>query len=206
MIRRVHAGWIVGLAGLGLLAGCMSAPRSGSSADPNVAHQVNFRKPEGMQIGWKNFIQTETMQEGKRVIQTTVEDGWQTPQVTVPGHANFKVGTVTILKLTNVSGRSDKAYYCSLEMRPRTPASEHYAAHTAIPVIFSDEDFDQVDGNNFVTKVVYLPTGPHQELALGGDVELLVATRLDPGDDPIAEAAKKGDVLLVVRMGNRVPD
>jgi len=54
--------------------------------------------------------------------------------------------------------------------------------------------------------VVYLPAGEHQELALGGDVEMLVATRLDPGEDPIQEAQKKGQVLLVIRMGNRVPE
>ena len=206
MIRRVHAGRIASLAGLCVLTGCAAPPRTGSPGDPNVTHQVKFQKPEGMQIGWRVARQTETMEDGKRIVRTTIEDGWQTPQIVVPGHANLRVGTTTVLKLTNVPGRTDKAYYCTLEVSPRTPASEYYASHTAIPVMFADEDFDQVDGNNYVTKVVYLPTGAHQELALGGDVELLVATRLDPGENPIAEAAKKGDILLVIRMGNRVPE
>ena len=220
MIRRLHAGWLSGLVGLCLVAGCAAPPQKPKEppfqVDPEVTNQVTFQKPAGMQVGWKLLRKTEikvmrkdpktdTLVE-KSIIKTEVEDGWQNPQVTAPGHANFRCGTETVMRLTNVPGRDKKVYYCSLEVRPRTRATNYYAAHTAIPVIFTDEDFDQVEGNNFVTKVVYLPVGANQELALGGDVEMLVATRLDPGEDPIAEAGMKGDILLIVRMGNRVAD
>jgi len=219
MIRRAYAGWLGGLVGLCVVAGCTTPATQKVpefQVDPDVTNQVKFQKPAGMMIGWKVIHRTETKVIEKdpktgepverTIVKTDIEDGWQTPQVTVPGHANYQCGSITILKLAKVPGREGKAYYCSLEMSPRTRVSDYYAAHTAIPVIFTDEDFDQIDGNNFVTKVVYLPVGPNQELALGGDVEMLVATRLDPGEDPIAEAKTKGDVLLIVRMGNRVPD
>ena len=77
-------------------------------------------------------------------------------------------------------------------VRPRR-GREAFLAHNAIPVQFTEEDFDQVLSGNFVTKVMYLPNPEFQELALAG-VETLVSTRLDPGVDPIVEAdAPRGD-------------
>src|SRR6185437_7378440 len=71
----------------------------------------------------------------------------------------------------------------------------------AIPIQFTDEDFQQVlDGGNFVTKVIYLPDPRFQELAVSG-VETLVSTRLEPGIDPILEADRRGTILLIVRLG-----
>ena len=70
-----------------------------------------------------------------------------------------------------------------------------------MPFQLTDEDLDQVDSNNFVTKVIYLPSPAHQELAIAG-VETLVSTRLDPGVDPIAEADRRGTIMMVVRIGN----
>ena len=79
--------------------------------------------------------------------------------------------------------------------------TDAYLAHNAIPVQFTNEDFDQViDGGNFVTKVIYLPDPKYQELAVSG-VETLVSTRLEPGIDPILEADKRGTILLIVRLG-----
>ena len=82
---------------------------------------------------------------------------------------------------------------------PRTAA---FLAHNAIPVQFTEEDFDQVLSGNFVTKVIYLPDPEFQELALAG-VETLVSTRLDPGVDPIVEADRRGAILAIVRLGNK---
>ena len=84
-------------------------------------------------------------------------------------------------------------------MMPRTEA---FLAHNAIPVQFTEEDFDQVLTGNFVTKVIYLPDPEYQELALAG-VETLVSTRLDPGVDPIVEADRRGAILAIVRLGNK---
>src|SRR4029079_15208064 len=85
---------------------------------------------------------------------------------------------------------------------PPTPRTDAYLAHNAIPVQFSEEDFDQVLTGNFVTKVIYLPDAEFQELAVAG-VETLVSTRLDPGVDPIVEADRRGAIMAIVRMGNK---
>jgi hypothetical protein len=71
-----------------------------------------------------------------------------------------------------------------------------------MPEQYTEEDFDQVIGGNFVTKVIYLPNAEYQEIALAG-VETLVSTRLDPGLDAITEASKRGAILAIVRMGNK---
>jgi hypothetical protein len=90
----------------------------------------------------------------------------------------------------------------SLEVGPAMPRTEAFLAHNAIPVEFTDEDFDQVMTGNFVTKVIYLPDPEFQEMALAG-VGTLVSTRLDPGVDPIVEADRRGAIMAIVRLGNK---
>ena len=151
--------------------------------------QIYFLDPDGMQIGW----QTSAGPNGERAYLPA--------QLTVPARYNFNQGYIYRLKITAIPGRSGAALYPSIEVAPTTPATDAYLAHNAIPVQFTDEDFQQVlDGGNFVTKVIYLPDPRFQELAVSG-VETLVSTRLEPGIDPILEADKRGTILLIVRVG-----
>ncbi|MHB1557344.1 MAG: hypothetical protein ACYC61_07680, partial [Isosphaeraceae bacterium] len=151
--------------------------------------QIYFLDPDGMQIGW----QSAAGPNGERAYLPA--------QLTVPARYNFAQGYIYRLKITNIPGRPGAALYPTLEVAPTTPATDAYLAHNAIPVQFTDEDFQQVlDGGNFVTKVIYLPDPRFQELAVSG-VETLVSTRLEPGVDPIIEADKRGTILLIVRLG-----
>ncbi len=151
--------------------------------------QVYFLDPDGMQVGW----QTAAGPNGERTYLPA--------QLTVPARYNFNQGYIYRLKLTNIPGRTGAALYPTIEVAPTTPATDAYLAHNAIPIQFTDEDFQQVlDGGNFVTKVIYLPDPRFQELAVSG-VETLVSTRLEPGIDPILEADKRGTILLIVRLG-----
>ncbi len=106
------------------------------------------------------------------------------------------------LKLANIPNRPGVELFPSLEVGPAMPRTEAFLAHNAIPVEFSDEDFDQVMSGNFVTKVIYLPDPEFQEMALAG-VGTLVSTRLDPGVDPIVEADRRGAIMAIVRLGNK---
>jgi hypothetical protein len=155
----------------------------------NSKSQIYFLDPDGMQVGW----QTSAGPNGERAYLPA--------QLTVPARYNFNQGYIYRLKITNIPGRPGAALYPSIEVAPTTPATDAYLAHNAIPVQFTDEDFQQVlDGGNFVTKVIYLPDPRFQELAVSG-VETLVSTRLEPGIDPILEADKRGTILLIVRLG-----
>jgi hypothetical protein len=162
----------------GMMAGMPNA------AAPSV--QVLFAKPEGMQVRW----------------DISSQGAFDSTPLVVPGRYNFPQAAIYRLKLTNIVGREGVELYPTLEIGPTTPRTEAYLAHNAVPLQFTEEDFDQVLTGNFVTKVIYLPDPEFQELALAG-VETLVSTRLDPGVDPITEADRRGAILAVIRLGNK---
>jgi hypothetical protein len=162
----------------------MSPVPMGAATVPTV--QILFHRPEGMQVRWDVM--------GQNTFDST--------PLVVPGRQNFPQGGIYRLKLTNIAGREGVELYPTLELAPTTPRTEAYLAHNAIPIQFTEEDFDQVLSANFVKKVIYLPDPAFQELALA-NVETLVSTRLDPGMDPIVEADRRGAILAVVRLGNK---
>jgi hypothetical protein len=165
-------------------AAAQEAPRRFS----NTRTQVAFVSPVGMKIGWES----STGDGGPR--------NFMPAQLTVPGRYNFDQGAIFRLKVTDVAGHPGVPFYPTLEIAPSSPRTDAYLTHNAVPIEFTDEDFDQVSAGNFVTKVIYLPDPQHQELAIAG-VETLVSTRLDPGVDPIAEADRRGTILAIVRLG-----
>lgn len=146
--------------------------------------QVLFARPEAMQVSFD------------------AGGAYDSTPIITPGRQNFMQGGIYRLKVTGVPGREGTELYPTLEVGPPTRQTAAYLAHNAIPVQFTEEDFDQVLSGNFVTKVIYLPEPDFQELALAG-VETLVSTRLDPGLDPIVEADRRGAILAVVRVGNK---
>jgi hypothetical protein len=153
---------------------------------PGQVSQVAFVGPEGMRITW----------------DVGAPGQFDSEPLVCPGHYNFPQGAIYRLKLTYIPGRPAVELYPTLEIGPAVPRTEAFLAHNAIPVQFTEEDFDQVLSGNFVTKVIYLPDPEFQGFALAG-VETLVSTRLDPGVDPIVEADRRGAILAVVRVGNK---
>jgi hypothetical protein len=146
--------------------------------------QIRFVGPDGMHVGWQ------------------IEGGYAENQLVAPGSYNFRQGATYRLKLTNIPGREGMALYPTLQVYPSQPNTEAYLTHVKVPVQITNEDLDQIESNNFVTKVIYLPDAKFQELAIA-NVETLVSTRLDPGVDPIQEADKRGTIMAVLRIGNK---
>jgi hypothetical protein len=162
---------------------------SGSSQGqfPTKRTEVRFVGPPGMRVSWFGAAP-----DGRPVVASHLE---------APGRYNFVQGAIYRLKLSDVPGRPGLELYPTLEVVPSNARSDTFLAHSAVPVAFTDEDFDQVALGNYVVKVVYLPDPQFQDLAIVGPDEL-VSTRLPPGADPIAEAYRRGSILLVVRLGN----
>ena len=156
-----------------------AAPRSFQTA----SSQVRFVNPAGMSIGWQ-------------VGPTFAEN-----QLTTPARYNFAQGATYRLKVSDIPGREGMIIYPTLQVYPAHPTTDAYLSHNSVPMEISDEDLDQVASNNFVTKVIFLPDPKFQELAIAG-VETLVSTKLEPGADPVAEAERRGTIMLVLRMGN----
>jgi len=152
----------------------------------NATSQIAFVGPEGMTVSW----------------DVSAPGTFDSQPLVCPGRYNFPQSAIYRLKLSNVPGRPGVELYPTLEVGPTMPRTEAFLAHNAIPVQFTEEDFDQVLSGNFVTKVIYLPDPEFQELALAG-VETLVSTRLDPGVDPVVEADRRGAILAIVRLGNK---
>jgi len=175
-----HPGPMVDGPGPGVLAPIvpmMQAPGTASTT------QVRFIGPIGMDIGWK------------------IRNGYAERQMVSGQRYNFPQGTTYRLKFSNIADRDMLELYPTLQVYPAHPTTDAYLAHNSVPVELNDEDLDQVESNNFVTKVIYLPDEKFQEFAIAG-VETLVSTRLDPGVDPIAEADRRGTIMVVMRVGN----
>jgi hypothetical protein len=132
----------------------------------------------------------------------TAPGAFDSEPLILPTKYEFPQGFVYRMKLTNIPGHAGVELYPTIEVASVTPRSAAFLAHNTVPVAFTNEDFIQVLGNNFVTKVVYLPDPEFQQIAVAG-VDTLVSTRLDPGVDPVVEADRKGTILAVVRMGNK---
>jgi hypothetical protein len=152
-------------------------------ANPARTSQVRFLGPEGMSIGWQ------------------IGPAFAEHQLLAPARYNFVQAATYRLKFTGIPGREGLAIYPSLQIYPTFPQTAAYLEHNALPLRITDEDLDQIETNNFVTKVIYLPDARFQELAIAG-VEELVSTRLGPGLDPVAEADRRGTIMAVIRMGN----
>ena len=145
--------------------------------------QITFKGPDGMHVGWE------------------IPNGFAENQLIAPARYNFIQGATYRLKVSGVPGREGLTLYPTLQVYPGHPSTDAYLSHNSVPMELSQEDLDQVENGNFVTKVIYLPDAPFQEMAIA-NVETLVSTRLDPGVDPIQEADKRGTIMAVMRVGN----
>lgn len=150
--------------------------------------QIVFSDPAGMKVSW--------FAPGKDGAPGFTAQGLDTP-----GKYNFLQGAIYRLKLSNVPNRPDMNLYPTLEVLPGTPKAAAFLAHSTVPVSFTEEDFQQIAAGHFVVKVIYLPDAQYQDLAGPGGPDEIVSSRLEPGVDPIAEASKRGSILVVVRLG-----
>ena len=159
------------------------APRPARSFQASST-QLRFVHPRGMTIAWK------------------ISDGFAENQLTTPARYDFGQGATYQLKLTGIEGREGLTLYPSLQVYPAHPNTYAYLSHSSVPIELTDEDLDQLKANNYVTKVIYLPDPKFQDLAVAG-LDEIVSSRLDPGQDPVAEADRRGTIMVVLRVGNK---
>jgi hypothetical protein len=148
---------------------------------------VRFMEPAGMRITWF------TMEDGKA--------GFSAKYLEAPARYNFAQACIYRLKLSDIPNRPGLELYPTMEVVPCNARTSTFLAHSAVPVSFTPDDFAQAAAGNFVVKVVYLPDPQFQDLASTGP-DIVVSSQLEPGVDPIAEAHKRGSILLILRLGN----
>jgi hypothetical protein len=166
----------------------VGALTGGASPYPAQRTEVRFTGPNGMRIAWFSPTPDGRAGFGKQYLEA-------------PGRYNFLQAAVYRLKLSDVPNRPGVELYPTLEVVPGNAKTATFLAHSAVPVTFTEEDFNQVASGNYLVKVVYLPDPQFQDLAVTGTDEV-ISSRLEPGVDPIAEAHRRGSILLVVRLGN----
>ncbi len=184
-----HPGPMVAGPGPGVLGyppGALAAAQAAHYQQQHPAQrgttQIRFLGPAGMSVGWQ------------------IGPGFAENQLVAPARYNFVQGATYRLKLTGIPGREGLTLYPTLQVYPTRPTTSAYLAHNSVPLQLTDEDLDQIQTNNFVTKVIYLPDARFQDLAAG--VEELVSTRLPAGADPVEVAERRGTIMAVLRVGN----
>ncbi len=170
------------VAAVGALTGGAPAPF------PIQRTEVRFVGPPGTKISWYG-----PNADGK--------PGFGPQYLEAPARYNFLQASIYRLKLNNIPNRPGVELYPTLEVVPSNAKTCTFLAHSAVPISFTEEDFEQVAAGNFVVKVIYLPDPQFQDLAATGPDEV-VSSRLEPGVDPIVEAKRRGSILLVARLGN----
>ena len=169
--------------------GALGVGGPGGGGIPNGRTSINFTGPPGMKVTWQ-------LPDGSFNAEAA--------GLTAPAPYNFLQGQVYRLRLTQVlPNHPGKTFYPTLEIASANPRTITFLAHSAVPITFTNEDFDQAVAGNLVVKVIYLPDRENQDfVTVAGGIEELVSTRLEPGADPVAEAQRRGTVLAIIRMGN----
>lgn len=173
--------------------------------NPNAAYGANVSAPQApaaMKTSQLAFVGPA----GSNIRWDVAAQGmFDSEPMVCPFRQDFPQGGIYRLKLTDIPGHSGLELYPTVEVAPAMPRTQAFLAHSMIPVNFTEEDVMQVRSGNFVTKVIYLPDPEFQELALAvGTPDTIVSTRLDPGVDPVAEADRRGAILAIIRMGNKL--
>jgi hypothetical protein len=158
------------------------APSAAAPVADVTALQVRLAGPPGMKVA--RFVPAG---EGKKPTQSNTKEA--------PCRFNAPLGQTMRLKLYDIPNRPGLALYPTLEVMPATPKTAAFLANTFANLTFTNEDLDQVAAGRLVTKVIYLKG------AEGGEPDELASPRLEPGVDPIAEAGRRGPLLMVVRLG-----
>src|SRR4029079_5053230 len=113
--------------------------------------EIRFVGPAGMKISWY------APRADGRV-------GFASQYLEAPARYNFLQASIYRLKLSDIPHRPGVELYPTLEVVPSTMKTATFLAHCAVPISFTEEDFDQVTPGNFVVKVIYLPDPQFQDL------------------------------------------
>jgi len=139
---------------------------------------------------------------GARV--TCKPDGAAESVIRLPGRISVLSDRTVHFRLSDIPAHAGLDLSGTIELTPISPQTQAYLDLNAVPIQIHNEDVEQATSGNLVTKAIYVPKPEHQEQALAG-IESVVSTRLDPGVDPIVEADRRGHILAILRLGNRVP-
>lgn len=188
---------VVGLAlgGGGVGAGLFSSPmasaqQSGIGPDGDNSQNGHKDKPQSA----PKVIQVRIAQPLGMTIALWPELGPKDNVVSAeaPGRLTLEQGKRSRLKLSGVPNRPGVELFPSVDVPRLAATAQEFVTSSAIPIDFTDEDFDTADKGGVTTKIVFLEKGrPTTLISHDGKARSLVE-----------EASQRGTVLAVVRLGN----
>jgi len=122
-----------------------------------------------------------------------------------PAVVGLRPGYVYRVRLSDLPGLPGVSLYPTVEVRgclalgPKASAASYPA-----PVVLTDADIQAALSGSLVTKVVYLEC-PDKAVPVEQPPGGVLETDMPASRDPIAEARELGRVMLIVRLGERVP-
>jgi uncharacterized repeat protein (TIGR01451 family) len=144
-----------------------------------------------------------TLPEGVRVVTMPGTTAARTELAT--GTFGFRPGYVYRVQLTGLPNRPDESLYPEIEVRgtlaPR-PGMNYMDYPAAIA--FGADDLAKAAAGSLLTKVVYLED-PEKAVPAKTTADRPLEQIADTDEDAIRAAADGGRIVLVVRLGNRVP-
>jgi RNA polymerase sigma factor (sigma-70 family) len=148
--------------------------------------QVHIAGPAGMKV---------------HLLSPSSQQGTRMPQIEAPGRLNLAQGKCSRLKLADIPNRPGLERFPTVEILQADAATEPFVSSSAVPIEFTDDDFDHVNEGNVITKVVYLTAAAKGAKVRHGQ-PITLASYDYPERDVIEEATRRGTVLAIVRMGN----
>jgi RNA polymerase sigma factor (sigma-70 family) len=183
----------------------------------NSTERVDKEKQPVAKEGQKSKPDNERLQEvqirivapiGMKVCLSPHSDkNNKVVSIEVPGRLNLEQGKRSRLKLYDISNRPGIERFPIVEILPMGAVTRPFLANSAIPIEFTDEDFDHVNGGRAITKVAYLTnkskgSGTKPPKATDGSFVKTIASYDFVDQDVIELARQRGTVLAIVRMGN----
>jgi hypothetical protein len=126
----------------------------------------------------------------------------ENPPIPAPAEFALPDGVAMHFKLSSPPAGAKEPLYARLKLPPARTPKVAWSVNEELPITLSQGDLDAARAGKLVTYVVYLASE-----AKDGDVaeaQTLISSQLEPGEDPVAEASKRGTILAVLRLSNKI--
>ena len=134
-------------------------------------------------------------------VAFAVGDTFVVPQV-VPVQLGLLVGRVYRFQITQIPYYSGSELYPTLEIVNRLYPPPGKEDEFPVEIEITQEDLEIALGGRLVIRVIYLED-PLNALATRGDEKATLSLTVEPSDNPLTEAQRKGRPMAIFRMGNR---
>ena len=134
-------------------------------------------------------------------VAFAISDSFALPQE-VPVQIGLLVGRVYRFQISRIPYYSGAELYPTLEIINRLYPPPGKEDEFPVEIEITQEDLELALSGRLVTRVIYLED-PLNALATRGEEKATLTLTVEPSDNPLTEAQRKGRPMAILRMGNR---